>query len=62
MDRDSEVFELENKYIAGYFACQKYYADIMDDIQKIFIFPDHPDEILHQRNMARAEKMEDQTV
>ena len=53
-----EVFELEDKYITGYFACQKYYADIMPDMQEIFLFPDHPDEILHKRNMALAEKMD----
>ncbi len=53
-----EVFELEDKYITGYFACQKYYADIMEDMQKIFVFPEHPDEILHKRNMTLAEKME----
>ncbi len=53
-----EVFELEDKYIAGYFACQKYYADIMPDIQEIFLFPDHPDEMLHKRNMTLADKME----
>ena len=53
-----EVFELEDKYITGYFACQKYYADIMSDMQEIFLFPDHPDEILHKRNMTLAAKMD----
>ncbi len=53
-----EVFELEDKYISGYFACQKYYADIMPDMQEIFLFPDHPDEILHKRNMALADRMD----
>ncbi len=53
-----EVFELEDRYISGYFACQKYYDDIMADIQEVFRFPDHPDEILHSRNMALAERME----
>ncbi len=53
-----EVFELEDKYITGYFACQKYYGDIMEDIQKIFVFPDHPDEIIHTRNMSIAERMD----
>ena len=53
-----EVFELENKYICGYFACQKYYGDIMDLLQEKFAFPDHPDEMLHKRNMTLAERME----
>ena len=55
-----EVFELEDKYINGYFACQKYYEDMMEDMQEIFLFPDHPDEILHKRNMALADRMENE--
>ena len=55
-----EVFELEDKYISGYFACQKYYGDIMDLLQEKFTFPDHPDEIIHKRNMALAERMENE--
>lgn len=53
-----EIFELEDAYISGYFACQKYYGDIMEVLQDKFTFPDHPDEILHTRNMTLAEKMD----
>ncbi len=53
-----EVFELEDKYIKGYFACQKYYADIMDELCDKFNFPSHPDPDLHSRNMALAERMD----
>ncbi len=53
-----EVFELEDKYIKGYFACQKYYGDIMDKLQEKFIFPEHSDPDLHARNMALVERME----
>ena len=56
-----EVFELEDKYIQGYFACQKYYSDIMDKLQEKFIFPAHPDPDLHARNMALVERMEKET-
>ena len=53
-----ELFDLDDMYITGYFACQKYYADIMDRLWEKFEFPSHPDDILHARNMALAEKME----
>ncbi len=53
-----ELFELDDMYITGYFACQKYYGDIMDRLWDCYEFPDHPDEMLHARNMALAEKME----
>ncbi len=53
-----ELFDLEDRYITGYFACQKYYSDIMDTLREKFEFPAHPDELLHARNMALAEKME----
>lgn len=53
-----EVFDLEDTYITGYFACQKYYYDIMEILQEKFVFPNHPDEILQTRNMTLADKME----
>ena len=56
-----ELFDLDDMYITGYFACQKYYADIMDELCGKYAFPDHPDEMLHARNMALVEKMEKET-
>ena len=56
-----EIFELEDKYIKGYFACQKYYGDIMDTLQEKFTFPEHSDPDLHARNMALVERMESNT-
>ena len=56
-----ELFSLEDKYITGYFACQKYYNDIMDELIEKYEFPEHSDEILHTRNMALVEKMENET-
>ncbi len=53
-----EIFSLEDKYISGYFACQKYYGDVLEELAEKFVFPDHPDEILHQRNMALAARMD----
>ncbi len=53
-----ELFSLDDKYITGYFACQKYYADIMDELIEKYEFPAHSDEMLHSRNMALVEKIE----
>jgi hypothetical protein len=53
-----ELFDLKNKYIEGYFACQKYYDDIMDELQSLFVFPKNPDEALHKRNLELMEEME----
>nr|MCR5669727.1 alpha-1,2-fucosyltransferase [Butyrivibrio sp.] len=56
-----EIFDMDEGYITGYFACQKYYDDIMDDLKKIYVFPEHPDSMLHARNMALVEKMHRET-
>ena len=53
-----EVFEFEDKYIDGYFACQKYYDDIMDEIRELFVFPEHTNPEFHQRNMIMAGRMD----
>ena len=34
-----EIFSLENAYLTGYFACQKYYGDIMPLLCQRFAFP-----------------------
>ena len=53
-----EIFELKDKYIEGYFACQKYYDDIMDELRNLFIFPTHPDTEINLRNMDLMNEME----
>ena len=53
-----EIFDLDNKYIEGYFACQKYYGDIMEELQDAFTFPEHSISELQQRNMVLASKMD----
>lgn len=35
-----EIFSFDNMYISGYFACEKYYADILCDLRKKIQFPD----------------------
>lgn len=34
-----EIFQMEDMYISGYFACEKYYADILPDLRSIIRFP-----------------------
>lgn len=34
-----DIFELENCYISGYFACEKYYADILGALRSQIRFP-----------------------
>ena len=53
-----EIFDLDDKYIEGYFACQKYYDDIMDELRDLFIFPTHPDTEINLRNMDLMNEME----
>lgn len=36
---DNQIFEFESKVLEGYWACEKYYADIMPMLQKKLIFP-----------------------
>ncbi|WP_024867359.1 alpha-1,2-fucosyltransferase [Butyrivibrio sp. FCS014] len=53
-----EIFDLDDKYIKGYFACQKYYSDVLPELAEKFLFPEHSDEMLHTRNMTLAAKMD----
>ncbi len=53
-----EIFDLDDKYIEGYFACQKYYGDIMGELRELFVFPENSIPELQQRNMVLASRME----
>ena len=48
-----EIFTFDNMYISGYFACEKYYGDILYDLREKIRFP-KPDNTL---NVEMAEKM-----
>ncbi|PWT26264.1 alpha-1,2-fucosyltransferase [Butyrivibrio fibrisolvens] len=52
-----EVLDFEDKYLKGFFLCNKYYADIMPDLQNDFVFPTHSDDRMQKRNEALMEEM-----
>ncbi len=53
-----EIFEMDDRYIMGYFACQKYYGDITEALWEKYLFPEHSDAGLHEKNMELAGKMD----
>lgn len=49
-----EIFALRNAYLEGYWACEKYYADILPDLRDLLVFsPSH-----NPRNQEMAAKMQ----
>lgn len=36
-----EIFDFDDKYLQGFFLCQKYYDDIIPELQQLFRFPNH---------------------
>lgn len=49
-----EIFAFRNMYIRGYFACERYYADIMPDLRKQIKFPESNNPL----NLKMAKEME----
>lgn len=49
-----EIFTFEDKYLCGYFACEKYYGDIMDSLRNTIKFPISG----NPENIRLAEKMQ----
>lgn len=54
-----EIFELEDAYLDGYFACTKYYEDILGELRKVFLFPASRDAGINDRNREVITEMED---
>lgn len=50
-----EVLQWRNKYLVGYWACEAYYADILDRLREEIRFPKSPD----PRNRETAVEMEE---
>lgn len=53
------IFAFRNKYLIGYWACEKYYADILGDLRSAIRFPKCPDEGLQQKNDEMIKQMEE---
>lgn len=54
-----QVFAMDNKYLTGYWACEKYYADIMEILRKDISFPPCDDRNLQRLNDETASRMEE---
>lgn len=53
-----EIFSMDRKYLVGYWACEKYYADIMDILREDISFPHSADDRLQGRNDKIIRQME----
>lgn len=54
-----EIFSMDEMYLSGYFACNKYYWDIMPDLRKTFVFPESRDPEIRKRNAEIKALMQD---
>lgn len=54
---DPEIFDLDKAYLIGYFACNKYYADVLPEIRKDIVFPVNPDPDAAVKNRSTMEQM-----
>ncbi len=54
-----EVLGMDRGYLVGYWACEKYYADILDILRRDISFPPCGDEELRRRNAEVAQMMEE---
>lgn len=54
-----QIFAMDHKYLVGYWACEKYYADIMDLLRADITFPRSGDEALQKRNDEVVRQMEE---
>lgn len=54
-----QVFSMEDKYLVGYWACEKYYADILDVLRTEISFPESSDGSLQKRNHETVRQMEE---
>ena len=54
-----EIFSMDGRYLEGYFACNKYYADILPLLREEFVFPKSKDPARALRNKEVIRQMED---
>ncbi len=56
---DPSLLEKKDGYLSGYFACEKYYADILGQLRELFVFPESADEAVNEKNRACRAAMAD---
>ncbi len=54
-----QILSMENKYLVGYWACEKYYGDILDTLREDISFPKCSDGVLQRRNEEMSRQMEE---
>lgn len=52
-----EIFELDNAYLSGFWACEKYYADILPKLRELIVFPKQETGESARRNRDLMERM-----
>ena len=54
----AQVFTMSDKYLVGYWACEKYYGDILDELRQQLCFPPCGDTQVQRRNIEMMDQME----
>lgn len=54
-----QVFSYTDKYLVGYWACEKYYADVLGQLRQEIRFPKSPNHILQHKNDMICRKMKE---
>ena len=52
-----EIFELDNAYLSGFWACEKYYADILPKLRELIVFQKQETGEAARRNRDLMERM-----
>lgn len=52
-----EIFELDNAYLSGFWACEKYYAGILPKLRELIVFPKQETGEAARRNRDLMERM-----
>lgn len=54
---DAELLNYREMYLSGYFACEKYYADILPELRKMICFPEQTDLLSKEANRVMLQKI-----
>ncbi len=56
---DDTLLQKKDGYLCGYFACEKYYGDILGQLRELFVFPESARSSVNEKNRACMAKMAD---